>query len=565
MLIELVRSAKPSARFHQLSCALRFVVPGDVRYTHCDCAEAPPCAHVPLAVWAFRRLAADLASGVVSTQTQDLPIPADLLDAGESLLGELLESGLAGLAPNWADRVRRLLDACGQADLIWPAAILGDLIQQQERYASHDARFLPRRVAELLGEWLIRADAIRSGTRAVPQLLIRGSRADRAAEIGSARYIGVGCGVEQDRVGATVTAYLQDIDSGGIVAVSRDFPDPTRDSGGVAKDYHQLAATSAVRGVSLAALGAGQMLLQSGKRAADHRLSIGRAKASVNPQQYRWDALRAPLLAEDFAEVRARLAALPPASLRPRYVAENLFVIPIAAVSAVRFDEATQSAEALVFDCREEPAALHHPYHHRGREGCDALLAALRSAAAGSHAPKFIAARVHPAPGRLVLHPITLVFENGDGRSAVQPWADRYKSPPPAGGKASTQDAKPPPPTGFGQPATAGAGDSFAGPAPRQSIDAIADYPAQLLNHLGELALLGLSRVDARLARAWKELARSGEALGYDRLVRPVADLARLMEAKLSTPDWNPDDARRQSLQLALLARLAADIKEQVQ
>lgn len=59
LLVELIRSAKPTARFHDLACTLRFQVPGDARYVHCDCASSPPCVHVPLAVWAFRRLSAD--------------------------------------------------------------------------------------------------------------------------------------------------------------------------------------------------------------------------------------------------------------------------------------------------------------------------------------------------------------------------------------------------------------------------------------------------------------------------------------------------------------------------
>ncbi len=56
LLVELVRGAKPSARFHVPPHTVRFLVPGDIRYTHCDCAEQAPCRHVPPAVWAFRML-----------------------------------------------------------------------------------------------------------------------------------------------------------------------------------------------------------------------------------------------------------------------------------------------------------------------------------------------------------------------------------------------------------------------------------------------------------------------------------------------------------------------------
>ena len=56
VLVELVRSAKPTARFHQLACTIRFAVPGDAQAAHCNCAEPTPCSHVPLAIWAFRKL-----------------------------------------------------------------------------------------------------------------------------------------------------------------------------------------------------------------------------------------------------------------------------------------------------------------------------------------------------------------------------------------------------------------------------------------------------------------------------------------------------------------------------
>src|SRR5262249_46453248 len=65
VLAELVRSSKPSARLHLQACLVRFLVPGDIRYTHCDCAEPAPCGHVALAVWAFRQLPASEKAGIL--------------------------------------------------------------------------------------------------------------------------------------------------------------------------------------------------------------------------------------------------------------------------------------------------------------------------------------------------------------------------------------------------------------------------------------------------------------------------------------------------------------------
>src|SRR5204862_5522054 len=86
LLVELVRSAKPSARFHVPPHTVRFLVPGDIRYTHCDCAEPAPCRHVPLAVWAFRMLESSAAAGLLSTQQVALSVPNALVDDLEETL-----------------------------------------------------------------------------------------------------------------------------------------------------------------------------------------------------------------------------------------------------------------------------------------------------------------------------------------------------------------------------------------------------------------------------------------------------------------------------------------------
>ena len=222
---------KPSQRrFHVPPHTVRFLVPGDIRYTHCDCAEEPPCKHVPPAVWAFRMLGPSASAGLLSTQRTALPIPADLLDEIEVMLLEWIELGISGAPRAWSDRLARLEARCLADDLAWPAEILGDLARQFDLYLAHDALFDPDRAAELIGELVIRVDAIRSGTEEVPQLLIRGTSVDRPAEIGSARYVGLGCGVRVAHRSVEMMAYLQDVDTGTIVAVGREFADPAPDA-----------------------------------------------------------------------------------------------------------------------------------------------------------------------------------------------------------------------------------------------------------------------------------------------------------------------------------------------
>ena len=541
LLVELVRSRKPSARFHLPACVLRFLVPGDPRYTHCDCAEPAPCSHVPLAVWAFRLLEPDRSAGVLATIAVSPPIPIALLDDIEAALLAFTEYGVSGAPAAWTDRLTRLDAACREADLVWPAEILADFIQQQERYAAHDARFAPDRAAELIGELLIRCDAIRNDIKAPPQLLIRGASSDRAAPLGAARFIGLGCGVRPGRHGVELSAYLQDSDSGSVVAVSRDFADPPPPPNpppaggggqgeGPPKSFADLALASAVKRSSFAALGAGQLLIRGGKRTPSFHLLPARAEASVQPQTFAWEGLRPPVLVEDFAELDGRLAALPPASLRPRRVAEDFHVLPVAGVEAVVFDAATQTVQADLLDGGGRRVRLLHPYTSRGRDGAEALLALLSAAPPNV---RFVSGTVRRRAAGLAIAPVCLVWQEGAGRKALQPWVDR-------------------------RPALPGVPDSA--PIAARAEDPLGDTLGQLQEGLGDLLVLGLRRADAVAARRWQELRRRGEAVGLVRLAGRVAVLAEMLERKSHVLSWDWQAAGRALLQIAVLSRMALDL-----
>jgi hypothetical protein len=164
--------------------------------------------------------------------------------------------------------------------------------------------------------------------------------------IGAARFVGLGCAAHPGRHSVELTAYLQDSDSGSVVAVSRDFADKEEDED-EPKTFAELAQASAVKRTSFAALGAGQLLIRGGKRTASFHLLPTRAEVSVQPQAFAWESLRSPVLVEDYAELDARLSALPPASLRPRRVAEDFHVLPVAAVEAAHFDAAAAANDPL--------------------------------------------------------------------------------------------------------------------------------------------------------------------------------------------------------------------------
>jgi len=537
-VVELLRGVKPSAYLHTVSLNVRFMVPGDLSYTHCDCAEPRPCSHVPLAVWAFRLLPPERSGGVVATRTEAYPVPGELLERIENALLELALTGVQGAPRTLIDRFRRLDEESRAAGLVWPAEILWELVHQHDAYAAHDARFSPRRVAELVGELCVRMDAVRADTGAVPQLFIRGSRTDRTTDVGKAQMVGLGCGVRIGRGSIELTAYFQDDRSGSVVAVSRDFPDPAPEAPEQPKDFPALAGAPVMKGISLAALGAGRLHVEGGKRTPSCRYVPGRARASLNPHTLQWEKLvRAPVMADDFSELAARLAAQPPSSLSPRRVGSRLHVCPIGGVEGVFFSEPDQMIYALLQDAAGATALLAHPYTSRGREGAELLLARLNRE---PDALRFIAAEVFPGASGLMLRPISLVFEVDGTRSLLQPWVDSIPhSPiPPFSHSPNAQPSHSP----------AGSGS-----------DPVTHYPGELLDAAGEQWLLGFHRADERAARTWRQLCERGGALGFNRLMGPAERIAAEMETRAGTLRWDPHPAAAALLDLGVIASLAKE------
>ncbi len=273
-------------------------------------------------------------------------------------------------------------------------------------------------------------------------------------------------------------------------------------------------------------------MIQGGKRSPGNRLIVGRGKAVVNPQAFTWEQVLPPVLAEDFAELKARLAMLPPASLRPRRVGEDFHVVPVVAVEASGFDSMSQAVRATLRDARGEFAELEHPSNARGREGVEALL---RRLAKQPDKLRFVAGRARTGPKGLLIAPVALIFQDGPAsvREIVQPWIDR---------------------SGLVDHETSAIGSS------KQIVDPIEEYLRQLIIATGELFVLGLSRSDATLADRWQELTRMGQAIGFHRLVRPVLSLSDELHRRQSVTRWEPRTAVRLALEVATLARLAGDL-----
>ncbi len=528
VLVELTRGAKPTARFLHESCTVRFPVPGDVRYARADCAESQLPKWVPMAVWAFRELPPERVAGLLSIQQTQLPTPHDQLARLRELIAELLADGIAGLHGTWPQRLMRLEKQLRSAGLVWPAELIIELEDQFQRYQQQDARFSPTEMVRLVGELIARSRAIVSQNGAVPQTLVRGSKSDRALDIKSGRFVGLGLGVRRGQGQTVMLAYFQDTDTGTVAAVRRIFADPSAESGESPKSYDDLADHTLQRGVSLAAAALSQLLLASGKRTPTDELVLprGSGKLTTHPQSYQWEQLAAPLSADTFAQVRQRLESLPPDWLRPRRYTENLHVFAVAGVSDAEFDVIQQTLDATLHDSAGEQAQLLHPYHHRGDRGFNQLLQVLRQRGAEV---RFVCGHVRLVHQQLQIQPLTVILEQPDGtRSAVSAWL---------GGGGATADTAP----------------GVAQQDHRGQRSTVGEFTFQLQHQLADVLLTGLQHASPQ---AWQELHRSALQIGFPRLAQPIEILAGELAARSDQLRWSPTAASRIVEQLCMLCRM---------
>lgn len=528
----LVRSTKPMALLHEASVTVRFLVRGELSYARCECAGQPPCEHVVPAVRAFRALDRAHEGGVVETRPRPCPGTAPLA-ALDSALSLLAEAGVAGGGDAPRQALRRAEHACRAAGVTWPADVCAELADLCDRHARGDASFDPLRVAQLAGEALLRADALRAATGAVPALFAGGPPSSSGTAVGGGRLVGLGTRVVQFRRAVDVDALVYDVAAHRVLALGRSFGDPNK--GEPQPPFGELAATSLTRRISIASVGAGQLIATGGVRTPSDRLRLGRSPAALSPQSYDWEALlRAPVLVAGAAEARAVRTAAVPSSLGPRTSGANLVVIPVGAVAEAGFHVATQSVVALASDRDGAQLLIAHPFSQRAAGGADRLLAALGEAREGSATLRFVSGYVSVQGAVPVLAPIGVVVEATDGqRRLVQPWVDTGPPSPAEGFDSAPAQAIAP-----GQPD-------------------VREHLLELQAELGNLLVTGIARADRTVRDAWARLAEQIDSQGSVILAAGAERVAATLAARTDDPRWAPGAAVSAALDLAPAVELA--------
>ena len=540
-ILELSRSAKPTAYFHQWGVTTRFKVPGDVHYVYCSCGEAEDkvCGHVPLAVWGFRSLRQQFpeqATGLISTEVFE-PIAPSLVSELEAMLGQGLSLGLSHWSTPLVGRIQRWGKTCETAGWIWLSELWGDLLQQYTYYQTQDAQFQPSQVTELLMEAECRLRAMQNPQSPVPQLWVRGSSLDRPAPIGATTLVGLGCGVRVGQGAVQLQVYVQDLKSGQVLIINQTHAEKSAQEGanaggGSELAFAQLALKSGFKRFALARLGSHQIIIKGGKRLPNHEFRPARnAAASLNPQTFIWENnLRPPLLVEDLQLLQAHLAQSPPPALRPRRLGDTFQVMTIAGVRGAVFSTIDQYIGADLIDPQGNCISLRHPYLDRGSEGAEILLNLLQ------HAPdrfRFVSGLVSQRGQGLVIQPIALILENSQGqRSMLQPWIETRQTWSASGFSDPLEPSEPIP----ASPAI-----ELLAPSLPRPPDPLRHYLEAVKGWITDLLLLGLESSDPQLLAQLSHLCDQGRSLGFNQLLTPLEILAAEFSRKANDRHWQSD------------------------
>ncbi|SEH78189.1 SWIM zinc finger [Methylobacterium sp. 275MFSha3.1] len=336
--VGLERGAVPAARLP--TATVRFLVPDAVGYARCDCAAGGGCAHVALAIRAFRDSAGApeiRLGGAALAGAEAKPAEMDLAEAADRVVAGLLEAGVvSGPEAHGAAlvRLRRAAERRGATQLLLAEADLdGQVAAYAARHAAYDAAVVLALATELLGR-------VRGGEAAL------GLGQPYETAMGKTRLVSLGARLLARGRGATARVALADTDTGALLALERAFAPGEAEADIAAGLPGRLLSP----GLSVSGTGQGQILTSVARRRADGLLALGqgaRGRTALLPRDA-LVALPAPLAARDVPSILRRLADRPPVFLRPRDRLEAFHVFPVEAVLGQAWAPGAQTWQAAV-------------------------------------------------------------------------------------------------------------------------------------------------------------------------------------------------------------------------
>jgi hypothetical protein len=394
----------PEARL--ATCTVQFLVPRDLAYARCDCAEARGCEHIALAVWAFREAEARQLTGVELTVDLAPEVEGGAagppLAAGLAFTREVLLQGAVNVPTALTGQLARAREQLDREGLTWAATILDDLDEQLTAYRNRSARYSSSTVARLLGELAARhLAASRPGE--LPARYVLGQGEARETLLGHVRLMSLGARVYGGELERWAEVFLADVAAGVVVIAERawDFAKLREHPA----DGPALAERSVSPGVTLGALAHGQLVTRAGKRSANRVLRIGSTRRdafAVSPLTDEWRTLPDSILVRDLARHAAALKARAPRWLRPRVLAETIQIVEIADVLNVIYAPGSQTLVATVVDRRRTPLRLVLRHRAVAPHALSSLAAALQRAPR----PQFISGPLYAGDEGLEMIPV---------------------------------------------------------------------------------------------------------------------------------------------------------------
>lgn len=445
-------SAPPVARLPM--CSVRFFSRSSLVHARCDCRQGSGCAHVVVAVWAFRQAGA-LAQGSAEAMVEVRPHASADADATTGAPQPLMQGEAARTLRAHTDALLLSLWLDGSGQPLMALAARFEAVREQARalgwnwvddaldeswqllqaQQARSSRFEPQRLVRVLAELWARlqaaAHAERPHPQARPALLasqILGVGVKGEVALDHLRLVSLGAELWSDDTAEGASILFADPDTQNVTVLERQW---TRADDAAAGGTAQALMNRRVAGFPLRQLASGQVITKTATRRANGRVDItaGARQTGVLPlSPTSWNDLVAPLRQGSVAALVAHLREAPPDFVRPRQAASGasagasgqLHVVAFDGMEVVscHWDAAAQVlhaalAQALA-DEAGEPAAvpaaeqLHLALPHRAV--APGAVDALARTLAGDHgALRAVAGTVHLQGGVAVMQPLSLL------------------------------------------------------------------------------------------------------------------------------------------------------------
>jgi len=446
------RAGQPPAAQLPMS-SVRFFSRSALVHARCDCRQGSGCAHVVLAVWAFReaaRLGRDGSAGSVevpprasTSQAQDAAMgllrsaPAQAAKAQiEGFLQSLWLDGSSQPLANLAARMEALRSQVLALGWNWMADALDELWLLLQAQQTRSSRFDAQRLLTVVTEVWARLHAashvqdggVDAGSPLLQASQILGLGVKGEVELDHLKLVSLGAVLWSDDANEGADVLLADPDTQTVSVLAREWPLTQGGSSG-----GEALAGRRVAGYPLRQLASGQVITKSARRRANGRIDIasGARQTGVMPlSPSAWDALQAPLRQTSVKALIHQLRSASPDFVQPRQAANgaaadaggHLHVVSLdkARVVHSHWDAAAQVLHAAIAsdacgdasagpDLDEEPLLyLALPHRTASTHAVDAMARAL----AGEWGTlRALAGTVQLQGGRAVMHPLALLTQ----------------------------------------------------------------------------------------------------------------------------------------------------------